>query len=418
MKNLFTLALLFSLTTLFVNAQNKTTITATTSEISDNLDLRAIATIFGEASDLEDFERRINDPESQISNLDLNDDNYVDYLRVIESIEGNDHIIIIQSVIDKDLYQDVASIEVQKDRANNRVQVQIVGDVFMYGQNYIYEPVFVHTPMIYNTFWVNNYNPYFSNWHWGYYPTHFNYWSPFPIFRYRNHINLYVGGFGHGFNYVNFRRCNVGYNTYYGRRANAFETRFPNRSFASRNVNVSNRYELDRTRDTRTVNTRERGNSSTRSEGTTRESTSTRNENSTRNDNSRSETSTSGNSSTRSKTPRTTNSTRGNSSTRDNNVTVETPRSTTSTRGNSSSVETPRSTTSTRNETTRGNSASGSTTTTRNDSSKNNSSSTRATTSTRTQTPKVSSPSRSSSSNGNTRNSSSNGSSSRTGGRG
>ena len=63
--------------------QDKTTVTANSSDISDNLDLRAVATIFGDASDLEDFERRLNDPKSQISNLDLNNDNYVDYLRVI-----------------------------------------------------------------------------------------------------------------------------------------------------------------------------------------------------------------------------------------------------------------------------------------------------------------------------------------------
>ena len=96
-------------------AQDKTTVTANSSDISDNLDLRAVATIFGDAADLEDFERRLNDPKAQISNLDLNNDNYVDYLRVIESVEGSAHIIVIQAVLDKDIYQDVASIEVERD---------------------------------------------------------------------------------------------------------------------------------------------------------------------------------------------------------------------------------------------------------------------------------------------------------------
>ena len=106
-------------------AQDKTTVTANSSDISDNLDLRAVATIFGDAADLEDFERRLNDPKAQISNLDLNNDNYVDYLRVIESVEGSAHIIVIQAVLDKDIYQDVASIEVERDN-NNNVQVQVV----------------------------------------------------------------------------------------------------------------------------------------------------------------------------------------------------------------------------------------------------------------------------------------------------
>ena len=41
-------------------AQDKTTVTATSSEISDNLDLRAIASIFGDSKDLEDFEYKID----------------------------------------------------------------------------------------------------------------------------------------------------------------------------------------------------------------------------------------------------------------------------------------------------------------------------------------------------------------------
>ena len=297
MKNLLTLALL-SFTTLIVFAQDKTTVTASSSEISDNLDLKAIATIFGESENLEDFEKRINDPKAQISNLDLNDDNFVDYLRVVESVENNDHIIVIQSVLEKDMYQDIATIEIQKDRSTNRVQVQVVGDVFMYGQNYIYEPIYVHTPIIYNTFWAPNYLPYYSNWYWNYYPTYFNYWSPFPVFRYRNHINVFIGRYGHTFNYVTYRNCGVSYNNYYGRRANAFETRYPNRSFSNRNVSVSNRYELDRTRSNRTINTRDRvtqtrnqantrtnRNSRENSVANSRDLNTTRNNNGTRNQN-------------------------------------------------------------------------------------------------------------------------------------
>ena len=89
--------------------------------------------------------------------------------------------------IAKDTYQDIATIEVEKDR-NNKVQVQVVGNVYMYGENYIYEPVYVHNPVIYTSFWVNNYHPYYSNWYWNYYPSYYYAWNPFPIFRYRNNI--------------------------------------------------------------------------------------------------------------------------------------------------------------------------------------------------------------------------------------
>jgi hypothetical protein len=246
------IASLLSLSNVF--AQDKTTVTATNSEISDNLDLRAVASLFGESENLADFEQRLNDPKTQISNLDLNEDNQVDYLRVIETIEGNAHIIVIQSVLGKDTFQDVATVEVQRDAAN-RVQVQVVGDVYMYGSNYIYEPVYVTTPMIYASFWVGNYRPYYSTWYWGYYPTYYYFWEPFPIFRYRSHIGLCINPH-YQYNYVNYRRCEVAYASYRGRRGNGYEARYPNRSFQARRGEYSNRYELDKTRNLRTVGTR------------------------------------------------------------------------------------------------------------------------------------------------------------------
>ena len=370
-------------------AQDKTTVTANSSDISDNLDLRAVATIFGDASDLEDFERRLNDPKSQISNLDLNEDNYVDYLRVIESIEGNAHIIVIQAVLDKDLYQDVASIEVEKDR-NNNVQVQVVGDVYMYGDNYIYEPVYVHRPIIYTSFWVSSYRPYCSSWYWNYYPSYYTYWHPFPIFRYRNHIAVHIN-FGHSYHYVNTRRCSYAYNAYYGRRANGYERRYPNRSFSHRNSGYSNRREMDQNRSIRTrvpgsrelayTNTRNsatrgntangqgatRGNSSTRNNSitsSTRNSTSTRsttgNGNTPRSYSSTRNTKSIGNtSSTRSNTGTTRNNTSSMGSSRRNNSSVGSSRSTTSSNRGNASVGSSRNTTS-RGNTTMGNSRSSS----------------------------------------------------------
>ena len=232
-------------------AQDRTTVNATNSEISDNLDMRAVASIFGESRDLDDFERRINDPKNQISNLDLNNDNQVDYLRVIESVEGRTHLIVLQSVLGKDIFQDVATVEVEKD-SNNKIQVQVVGDVYMYGNNYIYEPVYISNPVIYNYFWTSNYRPYYSSWYWGYYPSYYTYWSPYPIFRYRNNVAIHIN-MNHHYNYVNYRRCQVVYNNYYSNRANYYERQYPNRSFSSRNSGYSNRYELDRTRNIRTV---------------------------------------------------------------------------------------------------------------------------------------------------------------------
>ncbi len=358
---------LFAISNL-IFAQDRTTVNATNSEISDNLDLRAVASLFGDSQNLEDFERRLNDPKLQISNLDLNNDNQVDYLRVIESVEGRTHLIIIQSVLGNDVFQDVATVEVEKD-SNNNIQVQVVGDVFMYGNNYIYEPVYVQTPVFYSTFWVNNYRPYCSSWRWNYYPTHFVAWNPFPIFRYRHNVGLCINVNYH-YNYVNIRRNHIAYNNYYSRRCNGYEKQHPNRSFASRNSGHNNRYELEqsrpKTRDVAYANTRNetsRGNSgnNSRNENTRENSGNTSRNESNSNEKVRvSSGNTSRNESTR------TESTRGNSGNTSRNESNSNENVRVSS-GNTSRNE------STRTETSRGNSGN----TSRNESTRSNSGSSR-----------------------------------------
>lgn len=247
--NLLLLSLLTCVFATQIQAQNRTSVNAMNNEISDNLDLRAVASIFGDSRNLQDFERRLNDPQLQISNLDLNNDNEVDYLRVIETVENRTHVVIIQSIIDRDVYQDVATIDIEKDR-NNRIHVQVVGDVFMYGQNYIYEPVYYNTPLIYASFWSPNYMPYYPTWNWGFYPSYYYAWNPFPIFRYRNNININLN-INNNYNYVNYRTSQRAMVLHNSRRSNGFERQHPNHSFSRRNANVTNRYELDQRRGSR-----------------------------------------------------------------------------------------------------------------------------------------------------------------------
>ncbi|KFF05375.1 hypothetical protein [Flavobacterium reichenbachii] len=227
-------------------AQAGATVYAKNSDISDNLDLRAVASIFGESANLQDFERRLNEPKYQISNLDLNGDDQVDYLRVIESVEDRTHVVIIQAVLDRDVYQDVATIDVERDNYN-KVNVQVVGNSYLYGDNYIYEPVYNAVPVIYTSFWVTNYRPYYSSWNWNYYPTYYTAWRPYPIYRYRSNINININ-INNNYNYVTTRRSYRAPVLYETRRTYGYERMRPNNSFAQRNSNVNNRYELDQRR--------------------------------------------------------------------------------------------------------------------------------------------------------------------------
>lgn len=259
----FALIAIAMLTTSVGIAQNNrgnATVVAQNYDISDNLDLQAVASIFGESRDLEDFERRINDPSAQISNLDLNNDNYVDYLRVVEVGESDVRVIVIQAVLGQDQFQDVATIEMERQR-NKTVHVQVVGNSYIYGPNYIYEPFYHTTPMFFDMFWLTTYRPYYSPWYWGYYPTYYSYWRPMPVFRYHSHIYSHINH-RNRYSYTDNRRLVRADRMYSNVRGNSLERQNPNRSFASRNENVSNRRALETTRDnSRSRNTITEGNS-------------------------------------------------------------------------------------------------------------------------------------------------------------
>lgn len=265
---LLTIALFGLLVQIPLFAQDRTTVNATSNEISDNLDLRAVASIFGDAKDLEDFERQLNDPRNQISNLDLNYDRQVDYLRVIEAVEKNTHLIILQAVLEKDVFQDVATIEVERDR-NNNVQIQVVGDVFMYGPNYIYEPVYVSRPIIYRHFWVNNYHPYHSPYYFNYYPTYYFAWTPYPVYRYKRNVHVHINQYNY-YNYSNHRRSTNAVVLHQTRRSNGSETRNYVSNSSTRNQLAATNNTPDRTSGIRNMN------STTRNDGVTRNNSATR----------------------------------------------------------------------------------------------------------------------------------------------
>lgn len=235
----------------------------------DNLSLFAVLDIFQKSKTLEDFERALNDPDNKVNNLDLNDDGEIDYIKVEGHKEGNTHVIVLQVAVNSKETQDVAVIEVVKDKKNN-IHVQIIGDEDLYGKNYVVEPADTavsgtpnpgykgDAPIIVNNNTVNNYNTttnpsyvstsvsawpvvlflfspvyvvYRSPWHWGYYPP---YWHPWRPVYYHD----YWGYHGHYYRSPYYRRTTViryprYYNNYAGRR---------NTSVVVRNNRTNGRY--------------------------------------------------------------------------------------------------------------------------------------------------------------------------------
>ena len=239
---LMTLALMSSM----LWADETITVSANSSDISEGLDLKVVAKLFAEAKNLEEFETMLNNPDSAFCNLDLNGDGQVDYLRVVETGEGNKRLIVLQAILAKDIYQDVASIYVEKDE-KNEVTVQVIGDEYVYGTNYIIEPVYVYRPVIYDWFWSDAWYAWQSPWYWGYYPgwwyvhscwAHDWYWNR----CYAWHHCHYWCSFRPG------RTICVGYHElYYGVSHRDYAVAHPDRSFSNRNAGMVNAREIRNT---------------------------------------------------------------------------------------------------------------------------------------------------------------------------
>ncbi|MBN1791370.1 MAG: hypothetical protein JW830_12790 [Bacteroidales bacterium] len=217
----------------------------------DNLNLFAVMKLFQESETLEGFERTLNDQDSRINNLDLNGDNYIDYIRVIDQPDGNVHVIVLQVAINARENQDVAVFIVQQE-ANNQVRIQLIGDEALYGKNYIVEPNYEYAgetpnpgytgrttvvqgqtvvvnrvttvevaawPLIRFMF-LPTYVVWHSPWYWGYYPRYWRPWTPhYWHYYYGYHYNWYPHYYGYYRHYNDYRYPRY-HSYYYGSRRN------------------------------------------------------------------------------------------------------------------------------------------------------------------------------------------------------
>jgi hypothetical protein len=240
--------LLIALTMAIVNvkAQDVVKVRTTGNDISDNLNLEAVASMFAESENLTDFERRLNDAGNKISNLNLNEDGYVDYLRVVEYTENGTHLITIQAILGEDIFQDVATIELEKEDGDQYSMI-IVGNHFLYGNDFMIRLVYVHRPSIFSFFWGPLYRPWHSPYYWGYYPTYYTYRAPFTIHRYRNHIHHHIN-YHHHYEYISHRDRRHSDDFYTRNSRNDYESKHPDKSFENRNHGVKNSFDLNQNR--------------------------------------------------------------------------------------------------------------------------------------------------------------------------
>jgi hypothetical protein len=169
----------------FVYAQEEEPVISPATEAAEGLDLQAVCELFKGSENLSEFEQDLNNPEIGVNNLDLDGNGEIDFIRVIEEVEDDTHIVVLQVPIAEDEYQDVAYIEIEKT-GEEEYNVQAHGNEVIYGPNYyVYPPtVTIRTWPILPRLFYPGYRPYQSVYRFGFYP---RWWKPRPIVK----VNIY-----------------------------------------------------------------------------------------------------------------------------------------------------------------------------------------------------------------------------------
>lgn len=204
-----------------------------------SLDLRAVAAAYAESRSVREFEQLLNSARYMVSNLDLNRDGWIDYLRVMETRQGWTHVLYVQAVLGMNVYQNVCTIVT--DVYPSSRYVQIIGDPYIYGKNYYVNPTFSTLPPMYNHMYNNSYSCWSSPYHWDYYPSYYTHPSPVVITHYETYVTTYVTNhhyyktvqYGNTCQYPNYNQVGAGVSR------NDYATSNPTQSF-SRNYSVVN----------------------------------------------------------------------------------------------------------------------------------------------------------------------------------
>ncbi len=177
----------------------------------DHFSLQGALQLFEKAGSPEEFEKLINEENNPVNNLDLNEDGKVDYIRVLDKMQNDAHVLILQTPVSASENQDIAVIEIEKT-GDTSAMLQIIGDEDIFGEEIIAEPdgggddegmlnnfnsnnssgpdagnAFYQPRFIVNVFFWPSvqfmyrpvYRPWFSPWRWNYYPTAWRPWRPY-----------------------------------------------------------------------------------------------------------------------------------------------------------------------------------------------------------------------------------------------
>ena len=138
MRNLVKIAIVscISVSSFGLFAQDNTD---STGLAGDHFDLQGAMELFKSATSIELFEQALNTESNQVNNLDLDGDDAIDFIQVVDRVDGTNHAIVLQIAVNESETQDVAVIMIEQTK-DSTAQLQIIGNETLYGEEIIMEP--------------------------------------------------------------------------------------------------------------------------------------------------------------------------------------------------------------------------------------------------------------------------------------
>jgi len=167
------------------NTEYVTTIVHTA---ADGLNLQAVTDLATKVKTAEEFETKLNEKGNKINNLDLNEDDKVDYIKVTEINQDKQYGFSLTTELSKEKKeeQELCVIQFEQD-ADKQVTVQTHGNSNIYGSNHYYHHRTSVTDILIWSYFLSPHRSYRSPWGYNRYPNNFSSYSPRSQADYSNH---------------------------------------------------------------------------------------------------------------------------------------------------------------------------------------------------------------------------------------
>ncbi len=163
-------------------------VTAIAHTAADGLNLQAVTDLATKVKTAEEFEKKLNAKNNKINNLDLNEDDKVDYIKVTEINEGGKYGFSLTTELsdEKDEEQELVVIEFEAG-TDKHATVQSHGNHHIYGHNHYYHRRSLVSDILIWNYFITPHRTYRSSWGYNRYPSHYSNFAPRSQASYASH---------------------------------------------------------------------------------------------------------------------------------------------------------------------------------------------------------------------------------------